>query len=69
MSVVFDPATQQYVNTPDPVRVRVPFLRQPVAAGDAVARMTQAIGVKPCEPCKERQARMNQRLVFNPWNT
>ncbi len=27
--------------------------------GDAVAKVTGALGVKPCEPCKKRQAQLN----------
>src|SRR5271157_5595757 len=34
-------------------RSRLPF-------GDAVARMTQAVGIQPCPPCKRRQAALNQ---------
>ena len=29
-------------------------------AGDMVAAVTQAIGVKPCEACKERQRKLNE---------
>jgi len=28
--------------------------------GNAVARMTKAIGIQPCAPCQARQAAMNQ---------
>lgn len=27
--------------------------------GDVVAAATQAVGIKPCEPCKKRQAQLN----------
>ena len=27
--------------------------------GDLVARGTQALGIKPCAPCKQRQAQLN----------
>lgn len=33
--------------------------------GDAVARITGALGVKPCEPCKERQAKLNRWFPFS----
>jgi hypothetical protein len=36
------------------------------AIGDAVAAVTQAVGIKPCEPCKKRQAQLNQ-LVPRGW--
>ncbi len=51
--------------------VKVPFLRGPVGAGDAVKSVTSAFGVKPCMPCEERRKAMNSRLQFvpqdNPW--
>ncbi len=28
--------------------------------GDVIARLTSALGVKPCAPCKRRQATLNQ---------
>ena len=34
-------------------------------AGDAVARVTEALGVKPCEPCKQRQAKLNRWWPFS----
>jgi len=51
----------------NPRSIAVPFLRQAVPSGDFVAGITTAIGVKPCAPCKQRQAAMNQRFVFRPW--
>ena len=67
--VIFDPANQQYVNVPEPMRIRVPFLSKHVPAGDAIAAATQAIGIQPCQPCEERKRRLNQRVVFSPWGT
>jgi hypothetical protein len=46
--------------------LRVPFIRRPIRAGDAVARVTRAFGIKPCLPCKRRQARMNRWLQLVP---
>lgn len=69
MPLFFDPATQQYVNVPDPIRIRVPFLNHQIGSGDIVAGATQAMGIQPCEPCEERRRRMNQRVVFDPWRT
>ncbi len=44
--------------------------RQPepthLGLGDVVARATGALGVKPCAPCKERQAALN-RLMPRVW--
>ena len=50
-----------------PRSIPVPFLRNAVPAGDAVAAMTTAAGIQPCGGCKQRQAAWNQYLVFSPW--
>jgi hypothetical protein len=42
----------------DALSLRVARSRFPI--GDAVARMTQAVGIQPCPPCKRRQAALNQ---------
>ena len=55
-----------YYEEKPPVQIPIPFLRRRVRAGDAVARATGAVGIQPCGACKERQARMNRRLVFVP---
>jgi hypothetical protein len=53
----------------DPLKLRVPFLQNPTGLGDAIAAATSAVGVKPCQPCKERAEALNRRLVLSPWNT
>ena len=38
----------------------------PRGLGDAVAKVTKAVGIKPCDGCKDRQAKLNditQRVV------
>jgi len=67
--VVFDPSTQQYINVPDPTRVRIPFLRQEIGAGDAVAAATGAMGIQSCPPCQKRQEWLNRHLRLSPWGT
>jgi hypothetical protein len=32
--------------------------------GDVVARVTKAVGITPCEPCRKRQQALNQRFPF-----
>ena len=32
--------------------------------GDVVAKVTSAVGVKPCGKCKERQAKLNKLVPF-----
>jgi hypothetical protein len=50
-----------------PLQVRVPFLRQSIGLGDAVANLTQAAGIQPCDPCKQRQQALNRRVQLNPY--
>lgn len=33
--------------------------------GDAVARMTSAVGIKPCAPCQQRQRKLNRWFPFS----
>lgn len=49
-----------------PRQVRIPFIRKPIGSGDVVARATRRLGIKPCAPCKKRQAMMNRWLRFVP---
>ncbi len=54
-----------YVKNQQPrVRVPVPGLKQRVGLGDVVAGVTRAVGIKPCLPCKRRQAALNRLLTF-----
>jgi hypothetical protein len=50
----------------DPHRVRLPgFVRdEDIGLGDAVKRMTYAMGVRPCGGCERRAAAMNRWMVF-----
>jgi len=39
--------------------------KQPMRGlGDAVARVTKAVGITPCAPCQKRQEILNQRFPF-----
>ena len=49
-----------------PLAVPMPFVRQTHGLGDVVAGVTQAVGVKPCAPCKRRQALLNRLLQVRP---
>jgi hypothetical protein len=53
----------------EPMRIRVPFLNQETGLGDAIAAATSAVGIKPCQPCKERAEALNRRVVLSPWET
>lgn len=58
MSYEYDPSYKQ------PVRIPVPGMRNGVGLGDAVARMTHALGMRQCEPCKRRQEWLNRHIVL-----
>lgn len=48
-----------------PIRFRLPVrMAQPLGAGDVIARMTRAMGLQQCEPCRRRQDAMNRWLQF-----
>lgn len=40
----------------------------PRGLGDVVAKVTKAVGIKPCVPCRERQAAMNRAIPFKKGN-
>jgi hypothetical protein len=52
---------------PDPVRVKVPFLKSGVSLGDLVAKATKAVGIQPCGGCKGRQAALNRAVRLVPY--
>lgn len=49
-----------------PYRVRIPgFVRdEEIGLGDAVKRMTYAMGIRACGGCEARAAAMNRWMVF-----
>jgi hypothetical protein len=53
-----------YEYTQDPRYIPIPGVKQPVGLGDAIARMTHALRIKQCEPCKRRQEWLNQRFML-----
>jgi hypothetical protein len=75
-----DPATYRHLLSTDPRRhpwLRWGWSPAQIAAaqqqerrrlrgvGDVVARATQAVGIKPCTPCKRRQATLNRWFPFS----
>ena len=36
--------------------------------GDTIAKITTAIGIKPCGKCKKRQAQLNKRFPYKDGN-
>jgi len=75
-----DPVVYQQLLTTDPRRhpwlrwgwtpaqveaAQVQERRRLRGLGDVVARVTGAVGIKPCAPCKGRQARLNRWFPFS----
>jgi len=50
----------------EPRRVRLPgfLVEEEIGLGDAVKRVTYAMGIKPCGGCEERAAALNRRVRF-----
>ena len=50
-----------------PHRVRLPgfLVEEPIGLGDAIKRVTYAMGVKPCASCAKRAAALNRWMVFS----
>lgn len=51
---------------PNPHRVRLPgfLLEEEVGLGDALKRVTYALGIKACGGCKKRAATLNRWMTF-----
>jgi hypothetical protein len=51
---------------PQPYRVRLPgfITEEDIGLGDAIKRVTYALGIKPCGGCERRAAALNRRFVF-----
>jgi hypothetical protein len=50
-----------------PHRVRLPgfLIDEEIGLGDAIKRVTYAVGMKPCSGCERRAAALNRRVVFS----
>jgi len=47
-----------------PLSVPVPKLKRDIGLGDAMKRLTSAVGIRPCGGCARRAAALNNALVF-----
>ena len=49
-----------------PRRVRLPgfLIEEEIGLGDAIKRMTYALGIKPCGGCEKRAAALNRWMRF-----
>lgn len=52
---------------PEPYRLRLPgfILDEEIGLGDAVKRVTSAVGIKPCGGCSRRAATLNRWIAFS----
>ena len=59
--------TQPASGQPQPRRVRLPgfLIDEEIGLGDAIKRVTYAMGMKPCGGCERRAAALNRRIVFS----
>jgi hypothetical protein len=51
-----------------PFKVRLPgfILEEQIGLGDAIKRVTYALGLKDCDGCGKRAAMLNRWMVFRP---
>jgi hypothetical protein len=51
---------------PAPHRVRLPgfLIDEEIGFGDALKRVTYAMGIRPCGGCEKRAAALNRYIVF-----
>jgi len=52
---------------PQPHRVRLPgfLIDEEIGLGDAIKRVTYAMGIKPCGGCEKRAAALNRWMLFS----
>ena len=50
---------------PRPIRIPLPAIQREVGLGQAVKRVTTALGIRPCSSCAQRARALDQRLVFS----
>ena len=52
---------------PHPYRVRLPgfLIEEEIGLGDAIKRVTYAMGIKPCGGCEKRAAALNRWMHFS----
>ena len=54
-------------NERKPYRIRLPgfLIEQEVGLGNAIQRVTYAMGIKHCGGCEKRAAALNRRIIFS----
>lgn len=51
---------------PQPIRIPVPMLRQPIGLGQTIQRLTSALGIRTCSGCQRRAQALDRRVVLTP---
>ena len=53
-------------NPSQPYRVRLPgfLIQEEVGLGDAIKKLSYAVGIKPCGGCSQRSAALNRWMTF-----
>jgi hypothetical protein len=51
------------------MEIPIPGLQSYMGLGDAIKRFTDVLRIPQCGGCQERQQRLNQKVVFRPWDT
>ena len=50
---------------PRPIRIPFPTVQREVGLGQAVKRVTTALGIRPCSGCQQRARSLDRRVVFS----
>ena len=40
-------------------------LKKSIGLGDAIKKMTNSVGIKPCEACNKRAQKLNEMIQFS----
>jgi len=54
---------------PRPIRIPIPLVRRPLGLGQAIKRLTVAVGVRPCGGCGQRARALDRRVVIMPFKS
>jgi hypothetical protein len=57
--------TQKYQSRPGRIRLPGFLAEDELGLGDAIKRMTYAVGIKPCGSCERRAAVLNRWIHFS----
>jgi len=49
---------------PRPIRIPLPGVRRSVGLGQALKRLTTAVGIRPCSSCERRARSLDRAVVF-----